>query len=230
MKFDVRRLRIGSVRQAKESILAVPSLRLAFAPSIVPTLRVLQRSLVGLTLLAVGLTGWWWQEGQDLDALAERYERAATRTDAINRWFEAQLAREGLTLPGDQIAMVQGKIAFANLLADKRAFSWTRLLSELEETVPPHLSIASVKLDFQQSHIIVDGLARNLQDVNAFVHSLQGHRAFQKVVLAKHEIHKGRDGGAALPVDGGTDSPHHGIEFSLAVGYRAAVLNGDMAE
>jgi Tfp pilus assembly protein PilN len=152
------------------------------------------------------------------------------RTETLNRQFEAQLAREGLSLPGDQIALVQGKIAFANLLSEKRAFSWTRLLSELEETVPANVSIGSVKLDFQQSNIVVDGVARSLQDVNVFVQTLQTHQAFQKAVLAKHEVHKGRDGVAVLPIEGGMDAPRHDIEFTLAVDYRAAVMNGDRGE
>lgn len=210
---------------------AVPSLRLAVAPSIVSTLRALQWSLIGVTVLSLGLVGWWWQETQDDDTIAERYETAAVRTETLNRQFEAQLVHEGLTLPGDQIAMVQGKIAFANLLSEKRAFSWTRLLSELEETVPVNVSIGSVKLDFQQSNVVVDGLARSLQDVNVFVQTLQSHRAFQKVVLAKHEVHKGRDGGAMpLPIEGGMDAQRHDIEFTLAVEYRAAVMNGSMGE
>ena len=218
-------------QRTKEAMPTVPSLRLTAAPSIVSTLRALQWSLIGLTVLSVGLIGWWWQETQEVDAIAERYETAAMRTATLNRQFEAQLAREGLTLPGDQIAMVQGKIAFANLLSEKRSFSWTRLLSELEETVPANVSIGSVKLDFQQSNIVVDGLARSLQDVNVFVQTLQTHRAFQKAVLAKHEVHKGRDGGAVtIPIEGGMDAPRHDIEFTLAVDYRSAVMNGTMGE
>lgn len=221
----------GSRRGSRESVPAVPSLRLVLAPPVVSTLRMLQWSLIGLTVLSLGLTGWWWQEIHDDDAMAERYESATARTEMLNRQFEAQLTREGLTLPGDQIAMLQGKVAFANLLAEKRAFSWTGLLSDLEETVPAHLSIGSVKLDFQQSKVIVEGLARNLHDVNAFVRTLQAHPAFQKALLAKHEVHKGRDGGAAvMPIEGGTDNPSHGIEFTLAVEYRAALLNGNRAE
>jgi hypothetical protein len=218
-------------RGSRNTVPAVPSLRLAIAPPLVSTLRALQWSLIGLTVLSIGFTGWWWLESQDDAAMAERYEAASARTESLNRQFEAQLAREGLTLPGDQIAMVQGKIAFANLLSEKRAFSWTRLLSELEETVPAHVSIGSVKLDFQQSKVVLDGLARNLQDVNVFVQTLQHHRAFQKAVLAKHEIHKGREGGAAaMPIEGGADIAGHGIEFTLAVEYRAALLNGGLAE
>lgn len=231
MRIDVRWLRGRFERRTKDPIPTVPSLRLAVAPSIVSTLRALQWSLIGLTVLSVGLISWWWQESQDVETIAERYETAAVRTETLNRQFEAQLARDGLTLPGDQIAMVQGKIAFANLLSEKRSFSWTRLLSELEETVPANVSIGSVKLDFQQSNIVVDGMARNLQDVNVFVQTLQTHRAFQKAVLAKHEVHKGRDGEAAtMPLEEGMDAPRHGIEFTLAVDYRAAVMNGDMGE
>ena len=231
MTIDVRWLRGRFARQTKNAISAVHSLRLVIAPSIVSTLRALQWSLIGLTILSLALIGWWWQETQNGDAMAERYETAAVRTETLNRQFEVQLAREGLTLPGDQIAMVQGKIAFANLLAEKRAFSWTRLLSELEETVPPNVSIGSVKLDFQQSTIVVDGLARSLQDVNVFVQSLQTHRAFQRAVLAKHEVHKGRDGGVVtLPIEGGMDPPRHDIDFTLAVEYRAAVMNGNIGE
>ena len=220
-----RRFRRGS----RDAVPTVPRLRLALAPPVVSTLRALQWSLIGLTVLSVGLTGWWWQERQDDDAMAERYETATARTETLNRQFEAQLTREGLTLPGDQIALVQGKIAFANLLAEKRAFSWTRLLSELEETVPAHVSIGSVKLDVQQSKVVLDGVARRLQDVNVFVQTLQEHRAFQNAVLAKHEVHKGREGGA-VPIEGGTDTPRHGIEFTLTVEYRAALMNGNMTE
>lgn len=231
MTIDLKSWLVVVGRGAQETLPSVPSLGLTLAPPVLSTLRMLQWSLIGLTLLSVGLMGWWWQESLDDDTMAEHYESAAARTETLNRQFEAQLAREGLTLPGDQIAMVQGKIAFANLLSEKRAFSWTRLLSELEETVPAHVSIGSVKLDFQQSKVVVDGLARNLQDVNVFVQTLQQHRAFQKAVLAKHEVHKGRDGGAAaMPIEGGTDSPSHGIEFTLAVEYRAALMNGNMTE
>lgn len=231
MTIDVRGLRGRFARRTTEAIPTVPSLRLAVAPPMVATLRALQWSLLGLTVLSVGLIGWWWQESHDVDAIAERYETAAARTDTLNRHFEAQLVRDGLTLSGDQLALVQGKIAFANLLSAKRAFSWTRLLSELEETIPAHVSIGSVKLDVQQSTIVVDGVASSLQDVNVFVQTLQTHRAFQKAVLAKHEVHKGREGGAVtLPREGGRDTPRHGIEFTLAVGYRAAVMNGDVGE
>src|SRR6185295_7095500 len=107
MTIDLQGLRRRFAPASKDAKSAVPNLRLAVAPSIVSTLRALQWSLIGVTVLSLGLVGWWWQETQDDDAIAERYETAAMRTETLNRQFEAQLAREGLTLPGDQIAMVQ---------------------------------------------------------------------------------------------------------------------------
>lgn len=207
---------------------ALPDLRLTTAPAVVPWLRAVQTSLVVILLLAVG-AGWWaWADSGELEQRAAQYEAAAARTATLNQQFQAQLARDGLTLPSEQIALVQGKVAFANLLADKRAFSWTRLLSELEETVPAHVSIGSVKLDAQQARVIVDGLAASLQDVNAFVQALQTHRAFHQAVLAKHEIQKGRDGRGGPASEGGKGKPV--VEFTLAVGYRAAVLKGEGAQ
>lgn len=230
MTIDLSWLRSRFTGRTSDAVPTVPSLRLAIAPPMVWPLRALQWTLTGLTVLSVGLSGWWWLESRDVGATAERYETATARTDQLNRQFDAQLAREGLTLPENQIALVKGKIAFANLLSDKRAFSWTRLLSELEETVPANVSIGTVRLDFSQSNIAVNGLAKSLQDVNVFVQTLQTHRAFQKAVLAKHAMRKGREGGTvALLSEGGMDIPGQGIvEFTLAVGYRGIVTSGDM--
>jgi Tfp pilus assembly protein PilN len=207
----------------------LPALPLTTTPAFVPWLRAVQVGLVVILLASTGVAWWGWEDSLELEQRAAQYEATVARTTTLNQQAQAQLARDGLTLPGDQIALVQGKIAFANLLAEKRAFSWTRLLSELEETVPAHVSIGSVKLDVQQARVVVDGLAGSLQDVNVFVQLLQNHRAFHEAVLAKHEIHKGRDGrGGTTAPDGAKGMPV--VEFTLAVGYRAAVLNGDGAQ
>jgi len=210
---------------------AVPPLVLTWVPPEVPLLRAAQGSLIGLVLLCLGVSAWWWDESLTFNETAERFEAGAARTDLLNRQFEASLKRERLTLPGDQIALIQGKIAFANQLTEKRAFSWTRLLSELEETVPAQVSVGSVKLDFHQSRIMLDGVAGSLQDVNVFVRALQGHQAFHGAVLVKHEERKTHQ---ATAVNQATVGESIGtgarIEFSLAIEYRAAVLNeaGDL--
>ena len=211
--------------QRKRAVL-LPPFVLTWVPPEVPLLRGVQGGLIGLILLCVGVSVWWWDESRILNETAERFETGAARTEILNRQFEASLKRESLTLPGDQIALIQGKIAFANQLTEKRSFSWTRLLSELEETVPAQVSVGSVKLDFPQSRIMLDGIAASLQDVNAFVHALQHHQAFQSAVLVKHEEHKKQQTSSQAQTAGG-ESIGNGprIEFSLAIGYRGALLS-----
>ena len=217
-------------QQRKRAVPLPPQLVLTWIPPAVPLLRAAQAGLIGLILLCVGVSVWWWDESWTLNETAERFETRAARTDTLNRQFEASLKRERLTLPGDQIALIQGKIAFANQLTEKRAFSWTRLLSELEETVPAQVSVGSVKLDFHQSRILLDGIAASLQDVNTFVRALQRHQAFHGAVLVKHEERKRQQGTSVDQASGG-ESIGNGarIEFSLAIEYRAALLNEEGA-
>lgn len=231
MTIEVFRRRVTLLRRAQPSPAAFPSVGVTFRPPVVSVLRGLQWSLIALAIGSAALAGWWWQESRELERASAGYDTATARVETLNRQFEANLVRDGLTLPGDQVALVQGKVAFANLLALKRAFSWTRLLSELEETVPPQVSIESVKLDTQHAAIVVDGTAKDLQSVNAFIQSLQAHRAFQRAVLAKHEVRTGRDGRPiTLSSEGSTDVLGAVTEFTLAVGYRPAVRNEEMAE
>lgn len=216
--------------QRKGAVPLPPQLMLTWVPPEVPLLRGAQGGLIGLILLCVGVSVWWWDESRTLNETAERFEAGIARTEIINRQFEASLKRESLTLPGDQIALIQGKIAFANQLTEKRSFSWTRLLSELEETVPAQVSVGSVKLDFHQSRIMLDGVAASLQDVNAFVHALQHHQAFHGAVLVKHEERK-KQQATSVNQASGRESIGNGsrIEFSLAIEYRAALQNEEGA-
>ncbi|HEX7767862.1 MAG TPA: PilN domain-containing protein [Nitrospira sp.] len=218
-------------RPRRKGAVPLPPQRvLTWVPPEVPLLRGVQGGLIGLILLCFGVSVWWWDESRILNKTAERFEAGAARTEILNRQFEASLKRESLTLAGDQIALIQGKIAFANQLTEKRSFSWTRLLSELEETVPAQVSVGSVKLDFHPSRIMLDGVAASLQDVNVFVRALQHHQAFQSAVLVKHEEHKKQQGSSQAQTAGG-ESIGNGprIEFSLTIGYRGVLLNEEGA-
>jgi Tfp pilus assembly protein PilN len=173
---------------------------------------------------ALSLAGWWGWESQSLQDAAERYEAAAARAISLNESFAAQMQRDGLILTPDQIAVARTDVVFANQLADKRSFSWTRLLSDLEETVPPEVSIASIKLNFQESAVVLEGMARRLQDLDRFVHQLQQHRAFRQAVLSKHELRQEAAGKPGLtagqPATSSEVETERFIEYSLTVLYR----------
>jgi Tfp pilus assembly protein PilN len=196
---------------------------LSLAPRTVCLVRWIQWTLTGMILCASGLSGWWWWESRSLADEAARYAAAAMRTEELNRQFAAAMRAEQLTLTPQQIAGIKQEVAFINQLADKRSFSWTQLLSDLEEALPPGTSIGKIQLDMKESLVTFDGLAARMQDLNALMASLQSHRSFSRPVLHHHKIME------ADKVQGrqaGEDNPERapaGVEYALTVHYRRSL-------
>src|SRR5438445_8520330 len=95
---------------------------------------------------------------------------------------------EGVGLCDAARARLTAQVAFTNDLIAKRAFSWTRFLSDLEETVPPRVSINSIRLDFKDAVIAIGGSALSLKDLTTFIVSLEDHRAFKDANLLQHRV------------------------------------------
>jgi Tfp pilus assembly protein PilN len=131
------------------------------------------------------------------------------------------MAAAGLTLSTEDMTKVRMDVAFINQLADKRAFLWTQLLSDLEATVPVFVAIGSVKVNFQESIVSINGVAKDLTALNAFISNLQKHEAFRKAVLVNHHVHENENGEGGRPgrPQARTQTTKD-IEFSLAAQYR----------
>jgi Tfp pilus assembly protein PilN len=78
------------------------------------------------------------------------------------------------------------EVALANQIIEKRSFSWTRFLSELEQAIPTHVAISSIRLDPGRLVIHLTGTAVNLEDVTTFTVALQDHPTFKNAVLGQH--------------------------------------------
>lgn len=214
-------------RSAGKGLLTLPRLHLASTAPGVVVVRGIQVAMV-LGILGVwGLAGWWWWESQGLEEQAAHYETAATRTESLNAQFAGQLKRDGLTLTAEQIATVSREVAFANQLSQKRMFSWAQLLSDLEGAVPAHILIQSVALNFQDSTVTLQGVAKSLKDLNGLVERMQTHRAFHTAVLRNHQMKQataGKNsklGELGLPKTEG--SPGGNVDFNMTVIYRPAL-------
>ena len=173
-----------------------------------------------LTLFIVGSLGaaaWMWWDSRTLVEAAAKHEQAAERVRETSRQFLAQASRAGLDLSDGRIQTLGREVAFANQLLEKRAFSWTRFLTELEDGVPPHISISSVTLSFKDSTITLNGTALTLKDVTTLVNNLENHQAFHDVVLSQHRFKESAEGKAAGHNTAGT------VEFTLTVVYRSTL-------
>lgn len=211
------------------------SSRPAFTPIHIPleapeirVVRWIQRSLMVWVFATLGVAGWWVWNTQTLEETANQFEQAAGRSEAWNHSFKRKMEAEGLSRSAEQLETLQAEVSFANQLAEKRSFSWTRLLSDLEEAIPTQVSITSIKPNFDESIVVLEGVAEQLHDLDRFVQQLQHHQAFRQAVLGKHEMRadtsSASNGGMPRSVSHAEERPDpRAVEYSLTVYYRPAL-------
>lgn len=74
----------------------------------------------------------------------------------------------------------------ANLLIDRRTFSWSELLDHLEATLPPNVMLTAVSPQIEDGAITVSigALGRSIDDVEAFITRLERTGAFTELLSA----------------------------------------------
>lgn len=156
-------------------------------------MRWLQVGMVVATLSTLALSAWLWQGSLEQVTAAERIEAATAKLQAANMQLNRNMTEEGFTLKAMQLADLKREIAFANHLSAKRDLSWARLLSDLEEATPPHVSYSSVHLNYKEATVTLQGATASLHDLNALVASLDDHPAFGKPTLSSHALEAVKD-------------------------------------
>lgn len=190
----------------------IPSVSFSIAPPMILIVRAIQWGLASLVVSAGLLSGWMGWEGRTVEDEASRYAAATERSEAFNWQLKAQLEQDQLTLSPEQIAVIQQDVGFVNQLAEKRRFSWTQLLHDLEEAFPAGTSIGKIQRDAKASTITVDGHAASMGDLQALMTRLQTRPAFRQPVLHQHQL------ADSTHSDGGGERTT--VAFSLTVVYR----------
>ena len=217
-------MRFFSARFRSSAREGIPVRSLSVAPSHIHVLRGLQWGLSGLLLGSSVLTVVMWVQTQEVHEDATRYAEAAERTTVLNRAFTAQLERDQLTLSAGQIAKIQQEIRDVNLLAEKRGFSWTQFLADLEEAVPSGVSISRIQRDEQRSTLTITGQATGMETLKTLLSTLQTRPGFHEPVLHRHDLSD------ASRHEGEGEHETTGVAFSVTVQYRGMVGNGGRHE
>jgi Tfp pilus assembly protein PilN len=112
-----------------------------------------------------------------LGARASEAESQAARLRA-----EAERVRKQINQA--ELETVSAAAREANGIIDRRAFSWTELLTQLEGTLPDDVRITTVqpRLDKDVFKVGLVAQARRAEDVAAFIEALENTGAFSKVV------------------------------------------------
>lgn len=139
---------------------------------------------IGL-LLAIAWNIWQgvliYEESQVIAAELERVRQ-------MDQAVIAESRKEGIDLSAGALKRLSSEVDLANQLLEKRTFSWTTFLTELERTIPPRLVLTSVRLDQSSKTVQLTGTAVSLEDITAFTVGLHNHATFKNPVLAQHRV------------------------------------------
>ena len=198
-------------------------MHLSFQPPAVTVVRGVQWALSLIALTCLGFAVLFLLESRSLGEQSDYYEHALVRQQRVTQLLTEDMARAGLTLTDEQINAVRKEIAFANQLTEKRDFSWTEMLHNLEEGMPPHVSINSVRLNFQDSTIRLQGTVKTMQDLDALVTKLNEAGTFSRVGLTEHNIQTNvgptSRSTEAVAADQSERRAANAIDFTLTVTY-----------
>jgi len=170
-----------------------------YRPVMVP-LRLLL--ITACVLLALGI--FWnlrqmslvYQECRIIEAELDRVRQQ-------DRYLIAEARHEGIDLSEEALKKLPFEVQLANQILEKRTFSWTRFLTELEQAIPSHLALISVRLDQTGTMVRLKGTATSFEDITTFTVGLQDHVIFKDPILAQHRV-----------------APNGLVEFDIALQYR----------
>jgi hypothetical protein len=151
----------------------------------------LVRVVLGLvTVVALALTAFNVSEIVRLRARGAEVRRQteAAERDADRLQGEARRIRQ--TINRDQLAAVQVAAQEANQLIDRRAFSWTDLFNQFEQTLPAEVRISAVtpQVDADGRMVVsVTAVSRRVEDLDRFIEALEKTGAFQGVLSRREE-------------------------------------------
>ena len=123
--------------------------------------------LLGI-LWSLGQAGLGYRDVRTISAELDRIRQQDTQ-------LIAEARQEGIDLSEGVLQHLPAEVDLANLLIEKRAFSWTKFLAGLEQAIPPRLVLSSVRLEQGGTMVHLLGSAVSLEDITAFTVGLQDH-------------------------------------------------------
>jgi hypothetical protein len=149
---------------------------------------------LGYALLALGLAA--------AAASAALYLRAgeqlAAREEAVDG-MKTLLARQGVRLAAPPVLNEEARaeIQRANAVIDRIAVPWGALFRDLEEASARNVALLAVEPDAHKRSVKVDGEARDLAAVLAYVARLEAAPGLAGVTLTSHAV---KEAGGQRPV------------------------------
>ena len=113
-----------------------------------------------------------------------------SRAEAQTRQLREQATAVRRAINPKELEATVAAAREANLLIERRVFSWTEVLNQFETTLPPTVRISSVRPRIERDgtmRVEVVVLARTVEAVDAFIENLEKRGAFSGV-LSREEF------------------------------------------
>jgi Tfp pilus assembly protein PilN len=141
--------------------------------------------LFALLVLAITLINV--VQGVRLSATQQALGAQAEAAEQQARLLRQQAADIRTRIDRQELEVVAKAAREANALIDQRTFSWTRLFSYLEATLPAEVRITAISPRPSQRLVIIGAETRSVEDLDAFIAGLESTGAFTNV-LATNEL------------------------------------------
>jgi Tfp pilus assembly protein PilN len=169
------------------------SLRTNLATRPFYNVRAVHASIGALALVVLALT--LFNAVQLVRLTASQRTLGARASDAEGQadGLRGDAARIRTQINQKELEVVARAAREANSIIDRRAFSWTELLTQLEATLPDDVRITTVqpRLDQNVFKVGIVAEARQAEDVAAFIEALEKTGAFRNVVPLEQQTDEG---------------------------------------
>ena len=114
---------------------------------------------------------------------------SASQDESRAKELRASASKIRGSVDSRQIEKASGEARLANDLIDRRTFSWTELFNIFEKTLPDDVRITAVRPRIERGRfgLSISVVARGVEDVNAFMNSLETTGRFERVGSALEE-------------------------------------------
>jgi len=134
--------------------------------------------------------------------LAQQYQ---AHLDSLQEQLRGKLPKR---LSSKELAEQRQEYDRAEVLLKRDAFRWTTLFDRMERLLPDGVSLRSFNPDYDKNSLLLNGVARNLNNLQDLLRNLQADQ-FEQVFLRNQ---------GEVDVDDGRGGKRRALSFSVSLG------------
>jgi len=164
----------------------VPRVHIRLSAPGIKHLNLTQFGLKAIIVASLALTFSFWWVGTTINEKINALENETQGIITQTRQVIDRAKTTGIDLSEQAVQKIPQQVSFVKQVRERVGFSWTKLLTDLESTVPKRIMMNAVSLDDKTNTVLLNGSTQSLQDLNLLIHQLEKHQAFHDVILTQH--------------------------------------------